>query len=363
MNPEIRSIVENMTIFPILVDNNDIIEGNLWTRPMSCLNCISKECQQANFSKKFCSNGFRVLDLNIPNENLKFIGIITSISKNALPNTLQKKYSSKTLDEKDLLRWASKIQKCVMDLKQIINTKQREYIDGFHDITPNLTLIIRNAEEVIKKSGGISMEDKFENSQPEIQTLYKSAEVLNQQLRFMSYLTNPDSIKYGNKRPTTVYKLIDKMRKIFKQAATKKHIDLKIEGNSYNTPKVYDSFGILIFILLENAIKYSYNSQDIVISIKDLENHNVAVDFMSYGPIIPEGEKNKIFDKYYRYVHASLDSDKIRGHGLGLYIASLIASKHGFKIEYSSEASTASKNGTSIGENHFSFEIPSDTES
>ena len=363
MNQEIRDIVANMTMFPILVDNIDVIEGNLWTRPMSCLNCISKECQQSNFTKDFCSNGFRVFDLNIPNERLKFIGVITSSSKKALASTLQKKYLSKTLDEKHFLRWASKIKNCVSALKEVINTKQREYIDGFHDITPNLTLIIRNAEEVIKRSEGISMEDKFENSQPEIQTLYKSAEFLNQQLKFMSYLTNPDSIKYGNKRPTTVYKLIDKMCKIFKQTATEKHINLKIEGKSYNTPKVYDSFGILIFILLENAIKYSYNSQDVVISIKDLENRNVAVDFMSYGPIIPEGETEKIFHKYHRYVHASLDSDKIRGHGLGLYIAALIASKHGFAIQYHSLPSTVTKNGTSMGENHFSLEIPSDTES
>lgn len=358
MNIEIKNILKKLTPFPILIKEQEVIEGNLFIRPHICQNCSHKECAQTNFSKNYCSNGFRIAELNIPNEHLKFIGIITTLSKHALPASLQKKYLSKTLDEKLFNNWASQLKESIANLKRVIDNKQQEYIDGFHDITPTINLIIRNAETLINKSDGKSLEDKFEHSQPEVQTLYKSAELLNQHLLFMSCLTNPDSITYGKKSPRTIYKLLDKMCKIFKQDAAVKHINLKIEGNSYNSPYIYDSLGILMFILLENAVKYSYDSQEVIITISDTADGGVSLDFMSYGPIVPPEEQKKIFNKYYRYIHSSLDSDKLRGHGLGLYIASLIARSHGFSIRYQAINTTSQKNGADIGENHFIFNIP-----
>lgn len=359
MKEEHLQLLRQLTPFPIVV-NTGIIEGNLFPRLLMCKNCNHKECLNPNFTKPYCSNGFKIYDLNIPYEFCRFIGVITSQSRQHLPANLQRKYNNRVLDEKAFTVWASHIKDSILFVQDTIKRKNQEYIDGFHDITPTITLIIRNAEKLINMSGGNSLMEKFENSPEPIQTVYKSAELLNQNLKFMSYLTNPESIKYGAKHSTVMYKLVDKMCRIFNQSAQKRHINLRIDGNSFHAPKVYDSIGILTFILLENAIKYSYSNQDIIVSIKDTGHNDVFLDFMSYGPIIPKDEISKIFLKHYRYIHSSLDKDKVKGHGLGLYIASLIASKHGFEIKYNSNSTGIQKNGTNVGENHFCFEIPSD---
>lgn len=361
MNQNIYLLLEQITPFPLLINNEKVLEGKLFSRPLKCQNCLTKECFNANFTQKYCSQGFRIYDLDIPMEQCKFIGVLTQFSRKTLPHALQKKYSSKIFDEKTFINWAANIKNIFSFITQTITRKQQEYIDGFHDITPTLNLIIRNAEKVINMAEGNSMEEKFDHSPDYVQTIYKSAEFLKQQLDFMGYLTNPESIQYGNKRPTRIYRLVDMMCRIAKQEVIAKRICLKLQGNSYNNPKIYNSLGTLIFILLDNAIKYSYADQDIVITLKDLPENAVFIDFMSYGPIIPATEIPRIFEKYYRYLPSSADSEKTKGHGFGLYIAKLIAQKHGFDIKYHSILTQSKRNGISIGENHFSVEIPSDT--
>lgn len=360
MNKEIQRLLASITPFPLLIDNRTILEGKLFARPLICQTCQHQECFNTSFNQKYCSIGFRVYDLEIPNQQYKFIGVLTPVSHKKLSRSLQKKLAIKTFEEKVFENWASHIKDVMQFLQQTINNKQQDYINGFHDITPTISLILRNAEEAIHASNGTSIDEKFGNAPENIQTIYKSAGLLKQHLDFMVYLTNPASIQYGEKRPTGIYKLIDMMSRIAKQTTADRHINIKLLGTSFNKPKVYNSLATLIFILLDNAIKYSYQNQDIIITIQDAPSNAVSVDFMSYGPIVPSIEVPKIFEKHHRYIHSLIDSDKTKGHGFGLYIAKLIADKHGFKIEYKSSISSVEKNNIPIGENHFSFEIPSD---
>lgn len=361
MQKDIQTLLKSLTPFPLLIDNNTVLEGKLVSRPLMCQTCQHRECFNPSFNQKYCPQGFRVYDLELPHQQCKFIGILTSVSRHKISHTLQQKFSTKIFEEKVFENWAAHIKDAILFIQQTIRNKQQDYINGFHDITPTINLILRNAEKAISLSEGSTIDEKFENSAEYAQTIYKSAGLLKQQLDFMGYLSNPESIKYGNKHSTCIYKLIDMISRIAKQAAAQRHINIKLEGTSFNKPKIYDSLTTLFFILLDNAIKYSYPNQDIVITIQDMPINAVSVDFMSYGPTIPSAESIKIFEKYYRYTHPLIDSEKTKGHGFGLYIAKLISNKHGFDIKYRSTSSSIEKNHTQIGENHFFFEIPSDT--
>lgn len=361
MHTDIQTLLKSITPFPLLIDNNIILEGKLVARPLMCQTCQQRECFNPSFNQKYCSLGFRIYDLELPHQQCKFIGVLTSINRKKFSHTLQQRFATKIFEEKVFENWAVHIKDTITFIQQTIRNKQQDYINGFHDITPTINLILRNAEKAINLSNGSTIDEKFENSPEYAQTIYKSAGLLKQHLDFMGYLSNPESIRYGNKHSTGIYKLIDMISRIAKQAAAQRHINIKLEGTSFNKPKIYDSLATLFFILLDNAIKYSYENQDIIITIQDIPNNAVSVDFMSYGPIIPSAESIKVFEKYYRYIHPSLDSEKIKGHGFGLYIAKLISNKHGFDIQYRSSLSSIEKNNTQIGENHFFFEIPSDT--
>jgi signal transduction histidine kinase len=77
--------------------------------------------------------------------------------------------------------------------------------------------------------------------------------------------------------------------------------------------------------LLENAIKYSPNDCEIDIAVRKQPNA-VTIEIADKGFGIPDDEKPKIFDKFYRV--GSEDTRKTKGTGLGLYIVKSLLRVH-----------------------------------
>ncbi len=85
--------------------------------------------------------------------------------------------------------------------------------------------------------------------------------------------------------------------------------------------------GQLLANLLENAAKYTPSGTPIEISAQVLPGR-VAVEVADRGPGIPEGEEEKLFDKFYRLQREAAQS----GVGLGLAICKAIVAAHGGTI-------------------------------
>jgi len=77
--------------------------------------------------------------------------------------------------------------------------------------------------------------------------------------------------------------------------------------------------------LIDNALKYSPPASPIGI-VADLEGERVVIRVHDRGPGIPERERERIFDKFYRRRGVK---DQVPGTGLGLYIAREILRTHG----------------------------------
>jgi len=69
--------------------------------------------------------------------------------------------------------------------------------------------------------------------------------------------------------------------------------------------------------ILSNAIKYSGEDQEILLSI-EVSNNAVIIEVKDHGIGIPEEEQKQLFTKFFRAKNAS----NIQGTGLGLYIVS-----------------------------------------
>lgn len=104
---------------------------------------------------------------------------------------------------------------------------------------------------------------------------------------------------------------------------------LNIEGNGELLARAVGN-------LMSNAIKYG--SEGKVVEVKTGRmDHMVYVAVVNYGKIIPAGDLDKIFDKFYRV--ESSRSLKTGGTGLGLAIAKNIVNLHGGNIWASSDES------------------------
>jgi signal transduction histidine kinase len=91
--------------------------------------------------------------------------------------------------------------------------------------------------------------------------------------------------------------------------------------------------------LIDNAIKYSSEKKDIEIQILGKEKQ-VEIQVKDQGLGIPPGEKEKIFEGFYRHAEASQHNPK--GVGLGLKIVKHIMEAHKGEIKVKSQPNKGS---------------------
>ena len=84
-----------------------------------------------------------------------------------------------------------------------------------------------------------------------------------------------------------------------------------------------------IINLIENAIKYSDVNPEVILNIKE-NTENIYIDVKNTGSVIPEKERNKIFNRFYRIDKSR--SKKTGGTGLGLAIVKHISIVHNGNI-------------------------------
>lgn len=112
-----------------------------------------------------------------------------------------------------------------------------------------------------------------------------------------------------------------------------KRLELEIqEGISYHGNP--DQIKQLVGIFMDNALKYSKEHGEIRVTLQQVQNKK-TLKVYNTGKGIPESEKEKIFQRFYRS-----DASRARatgGYGLGLSIAQSIADAHKIRIQVESE--------------------------
>ncbi len=98
--------------------------------------------------------------------------------------------------------------------------------------------------------------------------------------------------------------------------------------------------------IISNAIKYSPDGGDIIVSTSETES-GIKLSVKDFGVGIPAAEKDKIFNRYFRVEHPAAQTAS--GIGLGLYISKAIIEQHKGRIEVQSEVGKGST---------FSFTLP-----
>lgn len=124
-----------------------------------------------------------------------------------------------------------------------------------------------------------------------------------------------------------------------RELAKQKGFDFKTDIQK-SLPKIWmdgEALSRALFNLLDNAFKYSETSKDIFFKASS-GDHEISWEIQDHGIGIPEEEKNRIFEKFYRYPLTN-DND-IKGSGIGLTIVKHIVEAHKGQIYVDSEPET-----------------------
>lgn len=130
--------------------------------------------------------------------------------------------------------------------------------------------------------------------------------------------------------------MIEKIVRNLTPVAKSKDIRIYTEYRYESYPLImmdYDKMFEAFYNIADNAIKYSPESGHLHISV-DCDTKNIIIAFEDNGPGIPEEERERIFERFYR-----LDDSRARdtgGTGLGLAIAGEAVAAHKGSISVAS---------------------------
>ena len=93
-------------------------------------------------------------------------------------------------------------------------------------------------------------------------------------------------------------------------------------------------FTNIIFNLLDNAVKYSKENPDILVTTRD-NNTGIYILVTDKGIGIKKQDQKKVFDRFYRVSTGNLHD--VKGFGLGLNYVKKMVEEHGGQISLESE--------------------------
>ena len=194
--------------------------------------------------------------------------------------------------------------------------KQKQFITGAsHELKTPLAIISSNTDVLEMEHGDSKWTNNIHNQVERLSSLVNSLVVF-------SRMEEKDSVERAQFNLTEALK---SRIEDFNELANfqKKYIVTDIDSTlNYYGEK--DSIVQLMDILLENAIKYAPEDSDILVCLK--KNRKNAILKVSNKADVKKGDLSKVFDRFYRLDESR--NSTIKGYGIGLSMAQLIAEKH-----------------------------------
>lgn len=221
---------------------------------------------------------------------------------------------------------AKKISKTIVKPVADSFEKQKQFVsDASHELKTPLAVIEANADVLQDKVGENKWITYIQN---EVQSMNK----LVNDLLVLARMENTNTI---NNKKFNLSKEVQMSVSVFESIIYEKNIKLETninDGIEFNGEK--EDIKHIISILLDNAIKHTKENGKIIVNTSK-EKNNIKIEVKNQGEPIPEEEREKIFERFYRVDKARNRNEK--RYGLGLSIAKGIVEKYKGTIEANSK--------------------------
>ena len=194
--------------------------------------------------------------------------------------------------------------------------KQKQFITGAsHELKTPLAIISSNADVLEMMNGDSKWTQNIHNQVDRLTSLVNSLVVF-------SRMEEKDTVERTRFDLTNA---LESRIEDFNELANfqKKNIVTDVDSNLYYFGEEA-SIVQLMDILLENAIKYAPEDSSISVSLK--KNRKYAILKVSNKAEVKKGDLSKVFERFYRLDESR--NSAIKGYGIGLSMAQLIAEKH-----------------------------------
>ena len=218
---------------------------------------------------------------------------------------------------------AKKVSKMIVKPVEETFEKQKQFIsDASHELKTPLAVIEANADVLENEIG----KNKWINY---IQNEAESMNKLINELLLLAKIENIDNIKEN--KQFDLSKEIEIILSMFESMAYEKQISIQnnIEKNIIINANKEDIEHI-VSTLTDNAIKHTEPEKEVRVELKK-EKNEIVLEVKNIGKPIPEEEREKIFERFYRIDKSR--NRKEKRYGLGLAIAKATVQKYNGTIE------------------------------
>lgn len=304
-----------------------------------------------------CDYGLSYFRLVLPNNDVLVYGLKGPENTSKVNSYNRAGIKGRSVTRSDISAWQQSLQDLLDSVDRAFLERQTEMLHPLHDpikLAKQIEIISNRLVQV--GSVGTTFDLQVENAAPELKTLVKAAKLLSDSFDLLEIYFNPAAARYGQLKSIGIHGLLMKLVSIFRLDSSGQGgvpIRINLSGFCHRNAFVYESFKLIPFALLSNAVKYRVLG-DIDVTVVE-RPHAAEISVQSVGPFIEEKEYRQIFEKQGRGMWAKASGKE--GQGVGLYLADIISKVHGFEIRVSSRKTGEKRNGIPLAVNKFWFEL------
>jgi len=252
---------------------------------------------------------------------------MTSTLEQIRASALHQRLSIPALDP-DLKRLVTILNEMLGRLEEAFQREIRLTADASHELKTPLTILKNELESALQRTDIDSQTEKtFLNLYEQVQSLSS----ITQTLLFLSNLDRDSSFI----KPTRIdiSQILNEILEDTAILAASKGITIE-KQLPQSTPMIADEDLIrrLLWNIFDNAIQYNISGGYIGVSLQLKGTDRCLLQISNSGPVVPEEERKKIFERFYRGKNAT--EHGISGHGLGLNLCREIVLAHKGEITY-----------------------------
>ncbi len=220
----------------------------------------------------------------------------------------------------------------VTKLVQLENMRKDFAANVSHELKTPLTAIIGATETLL---GGVSEKDDLDRF---LKIIHKHSERLNaliNDIMSLSKIEQEAELNEIERCSEYVVDIVESALSACEEKADREN--KKIEIDCIVKEKAFVNYAMIeqaLVNLLDNAIKYSFDGETILLLARDTDT-DLTIKVVNSGPGIPAESLPRLFERFYR-----VDAGRSRqegGTGLGLSIVNHVIKAHGGKVDVQSE--------------------------
>lgn len=331
-----------MALLPYIDATNGLVDGAYFhILPFCKRHCTGAKCQEhyekmkcAEAGSYCCPYGLSSYVYTSPAGKIIFTGLrIKGVYNKKIARIAEsQEYVYNPVVEESAC--ASIAQEAAISLfeKQELEGKLEAIRDLLHE-TRSLNGQIKNSIDLLWETNLDEASIDHDTMVETLKNAHVSSFMISNRFSYFDSILNP-SLSTGSAYPAVIFKKFDKMRKLLR-GYQRKNVWISIDSPMQSDYRynIYPTFETLLFIVLENAIKYSPNNKPVDVIFEE-KGHILDVTIKSIGPYCDENEILHLCDKGFRSENAKIAQSI--GQGFGLNFAQKICLAHNIGISFDS---------------------------